>query len=197
MVVNLRKIEGNWDLGYALDKHMLSSTFTGYNEFGHPTFDNKRTEVGEAVYQLKYRQDWTQAPRLAKAVVTHIVPLLGDPIGLVVPMPASTVRVRQPVSEVAQEVANLLGVNNFTSLLVKNDVATANQSLKNLGSKEEKVAALAGRFRSDDVIDAQGKWNVLLIDDLFDSGASMEAACLSLRGYAKINKIFVAALTWK
>lgn len=37
MAVNLRKIEGNWDLGYALDKHMLSSTFTGHNEYGHPT----------------------------------------------------------------------------------------------------------------------------------------------------------------
>lgn len=197
MAVNLRKIEGNWHLGYALDKHMLSSTFTGHNEYGHPTFDNKRTDVGEAVYQLKYRQDWAQAARLARGIVTHIVPLLADKIGLVVPMPASTVRARQPVTEVAQEVAKLLQVNVFTNLLIKNNVPNANQSLKNLGSKEEKVAALAGRFRLEDVIAGKEQWNALVIDDLFDSGASMEAACSLLKSYEKIDKVFVAALTWK
>ena len=196
MTVNLRKIEGNWDLGYALDKHMLSSTFTGNNEAGYPTFDNKRTQAGEAVYQLKYRQDWTQAPRLAKAVVTHLVPLFGN-IGLVVPMPASTARTRQPVTEVAQETAKLLSINAFTELLVKNSVPNSSQSLKNMSSKAEKEAALLGRFRIDDTIKGDGKWTVLIIDDLFDSGASMEAACSALRSYAKIDKIFVAALTWK
>lgn len=196
MSVNLRKIEGNWDSGYALDKHMLSSTFLGNNESGHPMFDNKRTQAGEAVFQLKYRQDWTQAPRLAAAVVKHIVPLY-KAINLVVPMPASTIRTRQPVTEVAQEVAKLLGVTAFTGLLVKNDVLNAGQSLKNMNSKAEKEAALSGRFRIDDTIAGNDKWNMLLIDDLFDSGASMEAACSVLRSYAKINKIFVAALTWK
>ena len=196
MAVNLRKIEGNWDVGYALDKHMQSSTFAGYNEAGHATFDNTRTQVGEAVYQLKYRQDWTQAPKLARAVAKHIVPLC-ETIGLVVPMPASTIRSRQPVTEVAQEVAKLLQVNAFTELLVKNAVPNVSQSLKNLASKAEKKAALSGRFRIDDTIKGDGKWNVLLIDDLFDSGASMEAACSALRSYAKISKIFVAALTWK
>jgi hypoxanthine phosphoribosyltransferase len=39
--------------------------------------------------------------------------------------------------------------------------------------------------------------NALVLDDLFDSGASMEAACTVLRTYAKIDKIFIAAFTWK
>lgn len=196
MAVNLRKIEGNWDFGYALDKHMLSSVFTGNNEAGHPTFDNTRTQAGEAVYQLKYRQDWSKAPLLANAVVRHVVPLLGK-IGLVVPMPASTARQRQPVTEVAQEVAKKLEVPAFDNLLIKNAVPNANVSLKNMNNKAEKEAALAGRFGINDEITNDGRWNVLVIDDLFDSGASMEAACSALRTYAKINKIFVAALTWK
>lgn len=41
------------------------------------------------------------------------------------------------------------------------------------------------------------KNDALVLDDLFDSGASMKAACSVLRTYAKIDKIFVAALTWK
>lgn len=196
MAVNLRKLEGNWDIGYALDKHSLSSVYTGHNEYGHPTFDTKRTDVGEAVYQLKYRQDWSQAVRLARAVQKYVVPLIGR-VGLIVPTPASTPRNRQPVTEVASELAKLLEVNVFNNLLVKNSIPTANQSLKNMRFKEEKVAALEGRFLIQDEIDGNGKWNAILLDDLFDTGASMEMACTALRTYAKINYIYAVALTWK
>ena len=104
MAVNLRKIEGNWDAGYALDKHIVSSVYTGDNEAGYPTFDTTRTAIGEAVFQLKYRQDWSKAGGLASAVAKSVVPLLGN-IVLIVPMPASTPRSRQPVTEVALELA--------------------------------------------------------------------------------------------
>ena len=70
-------------------------------------------------------------------------------------------------------------------------------ALKNLGSKDEKVAALAGRFTIKDTITNEGCWNALVVDDLFDSGASMEAVCAALRTYKKINEIYVATLTWK
>ena len=196
MSVNLRKIEGNWDVGYALDKHIISSVYMGNNQSGHAVFDTKRTQVGEAVYQLKYKQDWLQVPRLASAVMKYVVPLVGD-IGLIVPMPASTQRPRQPVTEVALALAKLIGVKVFSDLLVGKAVPNANQSLKNMHTKAEKEAALLGRFSIKDGIAGEGKWNALLLDDLFDSGASMEAACSSLRTYAKIDKIFAVALTWK
>lgn len=196
MTVNLRKLEGCWDIGYALDKHIISSVYTGDNQFGHPTFDTKRTDVGEAVFQLKYREDWSQAAPLAKAVQKYVVPLIGQ-VDLIVPMPASTPRDRQPVTEVALKLANLLNINVFNNLLVKNATQTANQSLKNMKLKEEKVAALAGRFSIKDEINGDGKWNTILLDDLFDTGASMEAACNALRTYAKINHIYAVALTWK
>lgn len=41
----LKKIVGNWDLGFAMDKHTASSTYTGDSEYGRPTFDSVRTEV--------------------------------------------------------------------------------------------------------------------------------------------------------
>lgn len=196
MTVNLRKIEGNWDLGYALDKHIISSVYTGDNQAGYPTFDTTRTPVGEAVFQLKYRFDWSQAAGLAAVVAGAVVPLLGK-VGLIVPMPASTPRSRQPVMEVALELAKLLGVKVFSDLLVKNAIPTANQSLKNMKSKEEKEAALVGRFSIKDEIINDGRWNVILLDDLFDTGASMEAASSALRAYAKVKNIYAVALTWK
>jgi predicted amidophosphoribosyltransferase len=129
-------------------------------------------------------------------VQKYIVPLIGQ-IGLIVPMPASTPRNRQPVTEVSLELAKLLNVNVFQNLLVKNATTTANQSLKDIKGKDEKIAALAGRFGIQDEISGDGKWNAVLLDDLFDTGASMEAACSALRSYAKIGQIYAIALTWK
>ncbi|ASS56907.1 ComF family protein [Rhizobium leguminosarum] len=194
MKVHLRKISGVWDEGYALDKHMLHSTFTGYNEYGRPTFDNVRTEPGEAVYQLKYRKDWSQAIALAQAVAAHILPKF-PAIGLVIPMPASEARDRQPVDEVASELAKIIGVISFTNIIEKAHSATG-KKLKDMDTKAEKDAELAGRLSIKDSIGGNGQWNALLVDDLFETGASMEAATKALRTYKKIAGIYVAALTW-
>lgn len=193
MKVHVKQIYGNWDLGFALDKHMARSSYLGDDEHGHPRFDSERTEVGEAVYQLKYKSQFGQVEGLATAVFMHIVPRLGM-IGLVVPMPASNARPKQPVHAVAASLAKKIGTHSFEDLLVKKHTG---QSLKNLATREEKDAALKGKLSVHDGIAGSDRHNVLLLDDLFDSGASMEAACAALRNYAKIDKVFVAALTWK
>jgi competence protein ComFC len=46
-----KKLKGPWEDGYALDIHTISSEFIGHNEFGHPQFDTKRTEIGELLYR--------------------------------------------------------------------------------------------------------------------------------------------------
>jgi len=63
--------------------------------------------------------------------------------------------------------------------------------------KVTKFAAIGDSFSVNDEITTDGRWNVLVVDDLFDSGASMDAACAVLRKYPKVGKIYVAALTWK
>ena len=69
MKFRLKRLTGTFNDGFALDKHMASSTFLGKNEYGHPMFDNNRTPAGEAVYQLKYRNDFSQVKPLARSVV--------------------------------------------------------------------------------------------------------------------------------
>ncbi|WOB05888.1 ComF family protein [Piscinibacter gummiphilus] len=193
MEVTLREIHGPWDAGWVLDKHMIKSTFLGHDAFGNPQFENLRTEAGEATYQLKYRSDWSQAKPLAQAVADNICPKLQS-IGFIVPMPASRSRSRQPVTEVAKELGGLLNAPMFDGILLK---APNGKSLKDLATKAEKVEAIGKSLSVKDQITNDGSWNVLLIDDLYDSGASMEAACKVLRGYPKVRKIYVAALTWK
>jgi predicted amidophosphoribosyltransferase len=193
---NIIRIEGNWDDGYVLDKHTLSSVYLGDNEAGHPQFDTTRSEVGEALYQLKYRGDFKWADPLAAEIEQHLVPKF-DKIGFIVPMPATTARPRQPVTEVAKALAARLKVPLFENILVKVQAPAGSPALKNIVGKEAKVEALKDRFGINDEISNDGKWNVLVVDDLYDTGASMEAACAKLRTYNKVGKIFVAALTWK
>lgn len=193
MQVNVKQICGKFDQGYALDKHTLYSNPIGENEQGHMQFDTKRTEAGEAVFQLKYRNDQGQVLALAQAVATNIVPQL-PAFGLIVPMPASNPRMVQPVTSVAKALGTLLGKPVFENMLVK---APGGQSLKNLHTREEKDAALANQITLNDTITNNGKWNMLLVDDLYHSGASIDAACQALRTYAKIANIYVATLTWR
>lgn len=193
MKVSLRQIHGSWDDGWVLDKHSVGSVCVGNNQWGHPVFETTRTDIGEATFQLKYRSDWAQAKPLAQAIVDHIYPKLAK-VGFIVPMPASTQRFRQPVNEVAKELGELVKVPVIDNLLLK---AANGKSLKDLSTKEEKIEAIGDSFSVSDTITNAGQWNVLVVDDLFHTGASMEAACKVLRTYPKVRNVYVAALTWR
>ncbi|EJI6883953.1 ComF family protein [Escherichia coli] len=174
---------------------MIKSTYLGDNEYGKPMFQNDRTEVGEAVYQLKYQNDMDQVDALAQCLLVNAVPLFQN-IQLIIPMAASNVRKIQPVTAITDALASKMGNNmfSFNELLIK---APGGVSLKNLNTKEEKEAAVADAFSYQNQIVGDGPFNALIVDDLFHTGASMEAAVTALRGYNKINKIYVAALTWR
>lgn len=193
MKVSLKEIVGPWDKGWALDKHTLKSTYIGDDAYGHPRFDNVRSEVGEAIYQLKYQQDWSQADLLAQALADNIFPKLNN-VGFIVPMPASNPRQRQPVTEVAEKLGTMVNKPVFSHILLK---ANNGKSLKDLNTKDEKVQAIGDSFSVQDGISGDGPWNVLVVDDLFHTGASMEAAFTVLRSYPKVRKIYVAILTWR
>ncbi|WP_454743965.1 hypothetical protein [Cupriavidus necator] len=84
-------------------------------------------------------------------------------------------------------------LNCFEDILRK---ATTGRALKDIGSKDERAKVLAGAITLNDEIRGDGRWNVLLVDDLYDTGASLEAATTVLRTYKKIGRIYVAAVSW-
>ena len=190
MTVNIKEITGVWTLGYSLDKHTTSSTPIGYNASGYMQYNTIRPEAGEALFQLKYRSDYSQIPLIAQQMNTSFGEVFSS-AGLVIPMPASKARNRQPVTEIAREVARLKGVPCYENLIVKTKETPA---MKDISSREEKVEALMEAFMVNDVLN-EGLYDALIIDDLFDTGSTLEAATNVLRGYNKIRNIYVATVT--
>lgn len=125
MKKNLLKIMGPWDKGYVLDKHTLKSVPIGTWGNGHTRFDTTYTEVGEALFQLKYRSDYSKVEPLASILNTVVLSEKMDNIGFVVPMPPSdTTRNRQPVIELSKRLATKLNKPCFTDILRKSKTET-------------------------------------------------------------------------
>jgi len=187
--IHPREIKGSWDQGYVLDVHTISSTMIGHNEFGHPEFDTVRSELGELVYRLKYRADKGVIPSIVEATV-RFVNTWGIHPDTVVPMPPSKVqRAFQPVVDVASELAKSLGIALDTTSLEKTKITP---QMKDVGDFAARVGALEAVLGCGK--DLAGR-QVLLIDDLFQSGASMNVAARTLKQQGLVKSVYALALT--
>ena len=148
MEVNIKQITGVWTLGYSLDKHTTRSTPIGPNQFGHMQFDTVRPEAGEALFQLKYRSDFSQVPVIAQQMKTSFGDAFAS-VGIVIPMPPSKARAKQPVVEIAKEYARLSGIPCHENLLVK---TSDTPPMKDIATRDEKVSTLMGAFTVYDVL---------------------------------------------
>jgi competence protein ComFC len=187
--IHPKEIKGSWDQGYVLDVHTISSTMIGYNEFGHPEFDTVRSQLGDLVYRLKYKGDKTVIPTVVEAIV-GFVNSWGIHPSVIVPMPPSKLqRALQPVIEIAGELAQSMKVPLDSTSLKK---TRATQQMKDVGDYSARVAALEAAFASDKGL--EGKV-VLLFDDLFQSGATMNVAARKLKDQGLVKAVYVLALT--
>lgn len=182
--VHPTEVKGAWDRGYVLDKHTLSSTMIGYNEFGHPEFDTQRSQLGEMVYRLKYKSDKSVLPSIVETV-REFVRKCSLEVDLIVPVPASKSRLQQPVIEIAEGLSKTLGIP-IDSMSLKKVKSTS--QMKDIGDFSERVDALQGAFT---VSESLGGKRILLIDDLFQSGATMNvvARVLKEKGCLTVNAI--------
>ncbi len=112
------KLLGPWQSGFALDYQIVSSEFIGYNEFGHPMFDTKRTAIGELLYRLKYRSDKSVCNEIIEAAATF-VESWKPPATVIVPVPASQTRPEQPVQLLAGLLGTRLGVSVAPAAITK------------------------------------------------------------------------------
>lgn len=170
-----RRIEGPWSAGYVLDLHTISSTLIGYNELGHPEFDTKYSDIGSLLYKLKSRKDSSAIPILVDAA-TSFIDSWRISFSAVVPVPPNNIyRSIQPVRALAGEIANYFKVPMLKSAIRKTKQIP---ELKNVYDVAERTHLLSDAFEvSGSAIQNQ---QILLIDDLYRSGATMTAITESL-----------------
>src|SRR4051794_20473621 len=175
LAIHPTEIKGSWDTGYVLDLHTISSTMIGYNELGYPEFDTQRSPLGELVYRLKYKGDKSVLPSIVE-VVAALLTRLAIQSDVIVPMPPSKLqRPYQPVIEVASGLSKALRIPLDATSLKK---TTTTPQMKDIGDFSERVAALETAFTVGREFEGR---QVLLIDDLFQSGATMNVVAKTLK----------------
>ena len=187
--VDPKRILGRWREGYALDLHSEGSTHIGEDEYGHSQFETRRTPVGELLYKLKYHQDASVAPELAEATATFVASWIGAPDAIVV-VPPSHDRKIQPVFEIARQLGMLLNVSVFEDAVIR---IKEIPELKNVFDRDQRATLLEDAHAVDSS-KINGK-RILLFDDLYRSGASMNAIASMLYDEAGVSEVFALTIT--
>jgi predicted amidophosphoribosyltransferase len=189
MAINPTKLEGVWYDGYAIDYHIVHSEFMGYDDRGHPKFDTKRTKLGELLFLLKYRSDMSVLKKIVKVSCDFIEAWKIKPDCLI-SVPPSRGRRVQPVIEIVKGIGANLKIDVCDKTIAK---VKDTPELKNISDYSERRKMLKGAY---DVRDSslKGK-SVLVIDDLYRSGATLNALTDVLNKKGKVQKVYVLALT--
>lgn len=188
VAVQPMRIPGRWREGYVLAFHTLSSTYLGDDEFGHPQFDTRRSEVGELLYQLKYQGNQAVVGELVETAARFVESSWKPGMTTVVAVPPSRARASQPVLVFAEGLAKRLNVTFARDGVVRTREVP---ELKNVFDYEERLRILTGLYRVSSDISGQ---SVLLVDDLYRSGATMNAVTSTLYD-AGASNVFALALT--
>jgi competence protein ComFC len=170
VAINPKKILGRWRAGYALDVHSTSSIYLGVNAYGHDVWDTTHSEIGESLYLLKYKQDIKVLDDIVHAAVQFLKET-PPPVDMLIPVPPSNeARKVQPVMLIAA------GICTSLNLPLQNCIQKTHQTsaeLKNTYGMDERLKLLEGLYKVERSL-IEGK-RILLFDDLYRSGATMNA----------------------
>jgi competence protein ComFC len=182
-------LEGNWKSGKAYDLHTVSSTHLGTDEFGHDRFDNTRSPMGELLYQLKYKYD--------KSKVDEIVALL-DSIGgvetfdLIIPIPATNKnRPIKPVELIATGLGKKRGVKVIADALSNE----GDEELKGITDPIARKELLEEAIKLNAPLERYNGKKILLVDDLYRSGSTLQVATDLLYNNGKAAHVSVLTMT--
>jgi predicted amidophosphoribosyltransferase len=185
-----KRIAGTRHEGFALDYHTVSSVMVGYNTYGRPEFKTTYTPIGELLYRLKNNRDLSVVEEIAETA-WDFVRKWGIVCSAIVPVPPSNMtRTVQPVAIVGERLASALKLDWLNSAIKK---VRATPQLKDVLEAAKRAEILDGAVSVDSNL-VEGR-NVLLFDDLYRSGATMNEIAATLYDSGKAKHVYALALT--
>ncbi len=189
-MTNPSSLRGEWRRGWSVDVHTTSSQFLEYDEHGHPQFDTTRSELGELLYRLKYRGEDQNAGVIAEILADFLSakPNAMSRVDAIVPVPPSNRRAKQPVLAIARELGSMLDLPVLKDAVSK---TKDTPELKGVFDAEERRKHLDNAFKVNaEAVSGKG---VLLVDDLYRSGATANAVTHALVAAGSSPVYFLAA----
>lgn len=181
-------LEGNWRSGKAYDLHTVASTYLGVDQFGHDRFENTRSEMGELVYALKYNADLSAVPKIMQLLdkISGI-----EKFDYIIPIPATNKnRPFQPV----EAIADALGKRRKVTVLKECLLNSGTEELKSVSDPVARIELLKKALSLSGSDKTNGK-SVLLLDDLYRSGATLKLATDLLCTEGKAAYVCVLTMT--
>lgn len=174
-------LPGNFDLGYALANH--TSIKEGKRQY---------TEFGRLVYEFKYQGQKSLLGRLASELIKFLEENEDyKKVDMMIPVPSTRAdREYDPVLTLTRELNRRVGIPLQEKVLIKTRKTLPQKELIN---KTQKRLNVKGAFQIAAGISLVGK-SVLLIDDLYDSGATLDECTQVLRA-AGVRKVLALTLT--
>jgi len=178
--LNLIPLVGDFDFGYALGQ---------YSELGG--IHTEKTQVGRLLHGFKYKFDRDAGAILADLAVKFINSrsLLKSSDLMVTVPPSFTSRPFDPVSFLAEKISERTGIRWEKGVIKRTRITKLQKRIFDKAGKKENVIST---YRLNNLVPIFGK-KILLLDDLYDSGATIGQISQILRR-AKADKIFVLAL---
>ena len=181
-------LKGGWTCGWALDYHTISSRYDKSGRY----YKTVRTDLGEALYRLKYRRRWWWAKIIARTAARFLDERdIIDEVDLITTIPPARFRfLFQPVSMIVKRIGKLLDVPVNTRLLKRKKKVPP---VKYMEDRSERFESVRGLFllRSEGLA---GR-NILIFDDLYRSGATLAEAVATLKTDGEAGKIYVLTVT--
>lgn len=188
IATNIQELKGNWIAGWAMDFHTISSR---YDE-SKSSYHTLRTPIGEILYRLKYRREWWLARKLA-AVAVEFLKEKGilQEIDNIVTIPPSRFRLFfQPVRSIGKRMGKLTGLPVETRII---RMARRLPPMKEIEDFRQRAELVKDMFT---VRSRKLKHKaVLLFDDLYRSGLTLNEGARVLRREAGVKSIYVLTIT--
>jgi len=139
--------------------------------------DSEKTSLGKLIYRFKYEAN-QQAGNILADLASELIKERFSTAEILVTVPPSfRPRVFQPLSFLAEKVSSKTGLKWQKEILARTRLSKPQKELR---SKSEKRQNVSGLFKLKNAGAIKGK-KVLLLDDIYDSGATLSEICSVLK----------------